>query len=203
MQNVFWFTGSSCSGKTTLTNKLKKILGKDFSIQIIDEDQNITKLGGYTFRAKQHDAFIKKVVSLVKAFSKQNELVLVAVVSPKQKHRNYARKMLGNIYYEIYLQCSDRCLTDRMKKRSLPDGMKNLSLIDRMEIRRVIIFRKTFRLVSGLYRFLTFSRIYPISFETPLSPDHIINTEKETIDESINNIINFFHSKNRIHQPSK
>jgi len=203
MQNVFWFTGSSCSGKTTLTNKLKKILEKDYSTQVLGEDEYITKLGGYTFRAKQHDVFIKKAVNLVNAFSKQNELVLVAVVSPKQKHRNYARKMLGNKYHEIYLQCSDRCLADRMKKRSIPDGMKNLSLIDRMEIKRVIIFRKTFRLVLGLYRFLTLSKIHPISFVTPLSPDLIINTEKETIDESINNIINFIHSKNIIHQQSK
>jgi len=187
-------------------------LEKDFSTQVIEEDEYVTKLGGYKFRAKQHDAFIKKVVSLVNAFSKQNELVLVAVVSPKQKHRNYARKMLGNKYHEIYLQCSDRCLADRMKNRSLAvrmknrrvaDRMKNRSLVDRMKNRGGIIFRKIFRLVLGLYQFQSLSKIPPISFETPLSPDLIINTEKETIDESINNIINFIHSQNRIHQPSK
>ena len=194
MQNVFWFTGKSCSGKTTLIKKLKKILEKDFSNQVIDGNKYIIKLSGRKFRKKQHDAFIKKVVSLANDFSKQNELVLVAVVTPKQKHRNYARKMLGNKYHEIYLQCSDRCLADRMKNRWLADRMKN---------RRVIIFRRIFRLVLGLYQFYSLSKIHPISFETPLSPDLIINTEKETIDESINNIKNFIYSKNRIHQPSK
>ncbi len=194
MQNVFWFTGRTCSGKTTLTKKLEKILEKDFSNQVIDGNEDVTKLGGPEFRKKQHDAFIKKVVSLANDFSKQNELVLVAVVTPKQKHRNYARKMLGNKYHEIYLQCSDRCLADRMKNRSPADRMKN---------RKVIIFRKIFRLVLRLYRFNSLSEIHPISYETPLSPDLIINTEKETIDESINNIKNFIHSKNRIRQLSK
>jgi len=185
MQNVFWFTGRSCSGKTTLIKKLKKILEKDFSTQVIEGDEYVTKLGGYKFRIKQHDAYIKKVVSLVNAFSKQNELVLVAVMSPKQKQRDYARKMLGNKYHEIYLQCSDRCLADRLKNR------------------RGIIFKKIFRLVLRLYRFHSLSKINPISYETPLSSNLIINTEKETIDESVNNILNFIHSKNGIHQPSK
>jgi len=185
MQNVFWFTGNSCSGKTTLTKKLEKILEKDFSNKVIDGAEYVPKLGGRKFRIKEHDTFIKKAVSLVNAFSKQNELVLVAIRSPKQKHRNYARKMLGNKYHEIYLQCSDRCLSDRMKNR------------------RGIIFSKILKPVLRLYRFHSLSKINPLSFETPSSPDLIINTEKETIDESINNIINFIHSKNGIHQPSK
>jgi len=185
MQNVFWFTGRSCSGKTTLTKKLKKILEKDFSNQVIDSAEYATKLGGRKFKTKEHDAFIKKLVSLVNAFSKQNELVLVAIATREQKHRNYARKMLGNKYHEIFLQCSDRCLADRMKNR------------------RGIIFRKILKPVLRLYRFHSLSKINSFSFETPLSPDLIINTEKETIVESINNIINFIHSKNGIHQPSK
>ena len=61
MQNVFWFTGRFDSGKTTLTKKLKKILEKDFSIQVIDGDEYVNKLGGRNFRAKQGDEFIKKV----------------------------------------------------------------------------------------------------------------------------------------------
>ena len=44
MQNVFWFTGRFDSGKTTLTKKLKKILEKDFSIQVIDGDEYVNKL---------------------------------------------------------------------------------------------------------------------------------------------------------------
>ena len=185
MHNVFWFTGHSCSGKTILTKKLKKILEKDFSIQVIDGDEYVTKLGGRKFRLEQHDAFLKKVVSLVNAFSKQNELVLVAVTSPRQRHRNYSRKILGNKYHEIYLQCSDRYLTDRMNNR------------------RGIMPIKILKLLRRLHIIPPLPKINPKSFETPLSPDLIINTEKETIDESINNIINFIHSKNRIHQPSK
>jgi len=185
MHNIFWFTGAICSGKTTLTKKLKKILEKDFSIQVIDGDEYVNKLGGRKFRKEHHDAFLKKVVSLVNTFSKQNELVLVAITSPRQKHRNYARETLGIKYHEIYLQCSDRCCADRFKNR------------------KRIIFSKICKPLQSLYRFHSLPKINKNSFDTPISPDLIINTEKETIDESINNIINFILSKNRIHQQSK
>jgi len=177
MQNVFWCTGNTCSGKTTLTKKLEKILSKDFSVQVIEGRKFVTKLGGFKFRAEQHDAYFKKVVSLVVASSKQYELVLVAYQSPKQKHRNYARKMLNNKYHEIFLQCSDICRADRQKNK------------------KVMILNKISTPIKTLYRYHSLSKISPKSFDAPLSSDLIINTEKETVDESVNNILNFIHSK--------
>ena len=182
MQKVFWFTGRSCSGKTTITKKLEKILEKDFSIQVIDGDKITNKLGGREFKKKHHDIFIKKVVNLVDSCSKENEIVLVAVMVPKEKQRNYVRKILGSKYQNIYLQCSDRCIADRREKIY---GKKSIGI---------------FRLVHRLYQFQSLRKLLvPNSYVPPISTDLIINTEKETLDESVINALNFIHpySKSR------
>ena len=189
MSNVFWFTGVSCSGKTTLTKNLEKILAKDFSIKVIDGDEVVSKLGGIEFRRKYHDEFIKKIVNLVHSSSKQNELILVAVMAPKQKQRNYAKKILGDKFYSIYLQCSDACIISRMEKRTIKK--ENALKIEKRKKRSLGIVRN----IKKILQILSIVEFSPNSYEVPKSPDLIINTEKETVEKSIDNALTFVYSK--------
>ena len=177
MRSVFWFTGRSHSGKSTLTRRIKEILDKEFSVHILDGDELVNSLGRHNFRRFHHDDFIEKVLVLADSFSSKNKLVLVSIVTPKEKQRTRIREVLGDRYNELYIQCPKQVCYGRQNQRD----------------RRV---RKKIQL--GVIRFLKNSLfalklIHP--FEVPLSPDLTIDNEHSTIEQSTKTCVTFINSK--------
>ncbi len=160
MQHVFWLFGRQGSGKTTLSKKIEKHLENDLEIQILDSDEIISQLGDIEYWKKNRKEFMKRLVELAENSAKENNVVIVAVVAPKQKFRDIPREFFGTKYHEIYLRCSIiRCA-----------------------------FRKP---KSKLEKIVRIYRLLQQKFETPQSPDIIIDTDKHTIDESVRTAVNF------------
>jgi len=164
LQHIFWFTGRSAAGKTTLTTKIGKLLKKEFPFQILDGDKLVERSYWPIFNKQAKTSFIKKIVKLAENLAERDVVVLVAVPSLKQKFRDYSREVLGLKYHEIYLKSSKLCCFIRKLK-----GENAL-------IRTLL----TFKIIK--------------TFEVPLSPDFIINTEELTEDESVQVAMNFIRN---------
>jgi len=115
LKHIFWFTGRSASGKTTLTTKIGKLLKKEFPLEILDGDNLVERSDKGIFSRQARLSFIKKIVKLAENFAEHN-VVLVAVPSQKQKFRDYSREVLGLKYHEIYLKGSRLCCFIRKLK---------------------------------------------------------------------------------------
>ncbi|MFA4991113.1 MAG: adenylyl-sulfate kinase [Candidatus Omnitrophota bacterium] len=101
---VFWFTGLSGSGKTTIANAAKALLEKDgYSVLIIDGDDVRKRLHadlGFS------EADIKKNNELIAGLCKKQrgdyDAVFVPIISPYAASRENARATLEKGFYEIY-----------------------------------------------------------------------------------------------------
>ena len=170
----------SGAGKSTLAEKIKEHLENDFTIQLIEGSKIGTKLGVFEFRIRKMDAFVKKVATMASDSSKKNDLVLVAIACSEQKLQNIAREILGPKYHEIYLHCSERSRGERMGKRRLGhfSSIRNFFVV------------KFYGLDDKLGVYIP---LY--NFEPPKSPDITIDTDKMSIDESVNTSVNFILPK--------
>lgn len=185
MTHIFWFTAKSGTGKTTITKKVEKALEKDFPVKVLDGDEIVSDLGGTDFRNKKYDEFITKAVKLITELTIKNQIILVAITCPKEHQRNYVRQVLGNTYHEIFLRCSKTIL---VKRRALRKS-KRVELMG--ESRRSSFSQ---RLVSKIKKYYSLRWAYKNSYEVPLSPDVIIDTENKTVDVLVNTTLSYIHS---------
>tara|TARA_Y100000992_G_scaffold124101_1_gene81314 strand:- start:259 stop:792 length:534 start_codon:yes stop_codon:yes gene_type:complete len=133
-----WFTGLPCSGKTTLTDGLRaKLLEKGLSSIVLDGDVLRRSLNSdLGFDIESRNIAMKRVAQLAYLICSQNINVLVSVISPLEKQREYVKKIFerGNNFYEIYLSTSieecERRDTKGMYKRARKKEIKDFTGID-------------------------------------------------------------------------
>jgi len=161
---VIWFTGLSGAGKSTLSGYLKMALEKDgFSVLRVDGD---------LFREKNKADFTRKgiiennlrIISYCNEVKKDYDFLIVGVISPYQETRDVARKLFGQDYFEIFLNCPLEVLVKNdvkgLYKRAKKGEIKNM---------------------------IGFSEDSP--YEMPKNPDLEIRTDKTEIGQSIEIIL--------------
>ena len=158
-----WFTGLPCCGKTTIADKVAAILKqKGYRVERLDGDivrKGLTSDLG--FSKKDRDENIKRVSFVASLLSRNGVAVLATFVSPYGERREKTRKEIGN-FIEIYT----RCPVDVCMKRDVK-GMYKKALTGEIT---------DFTGVSDLY-------------EEPLHPELILDTDKETVDESVKKVL--------------
>ena len=161
-----WFTGLPCCGKTTIANKVAEILeNKGYKIQRLDGDivrKDLTKDLG--FSKEDRDENIRRVSNLAKNLTMSGLIVLATFVSPYKERREKTRKEIGN-FIEIYVKCP----VEICKKRDVK-GMYKKALAGQI---------KNFTGVDDPY-------------EEPDNPELIIFSDNETVDESVNKVLDIF-----------
>lgn len=122
MAKIIWLTGLSGSGKTTLCNKIKKNLNKKYKCLIIDGDKFRKKNKQFSFSKKNIIKNNLNVINYIKKNLEKYDYILVSVISPLKKTREYAFKIFKQNYYEVYVYASIKTLLERDTK-----GLYNLA----------------------------------------------------------------------------
>jgi adenylylsulfate kinase len=158
-----WFTGLSGAGKTTLAHRLETVLKeRNHRVEILDGDVVRTHLSkGLGFSKEDRDTNILRIAFVAHLLSRNEVAVITAAISPYRDIRDQAREQIGQ-FVEVYVRCS----LDELVRRDVK-GLYVKAL--RGEI-------ANFTGVSDPY-------------EEPLNPEVIVDTEQETIEESLAKIV--------------
>jgi len=102
---TLWFTGLSGSGKSTTADVLAALLlERGRSLTVLDGDVVRTHLSkGLGFSAEDRDTNILRIGFVAGEITRHGGSVICAAISPYQKTRNEARKMVGENFIEVYV----------------------------------------------------------------------------------------------------
>ncbi len=159
---VVWLTGLSGAGKTTIAHALAERLRQaGYCVEILDGDvvrQHFSK--GLGFSKEDRIENIKRVAYVAHLLARNGVIVITALISPYREGRDYARRLIGD-FVEVYVQCPLQVLIERDVKGLYAKALKG-------EI-------PNFTGISDPY-------------EPPENPEVIVETDKETVDESVDKI---------------
>lgn len=168
---VLWFTGLSGSGKSSVANAVAERLFQDDTLTYVLDGDNIRfginkDLG---FSEKDRKENIRRIGEVSKLFVDSGQVVLTAFISPFRNDREGVRELLeGNEFVEVYVKCSLEACEARD-----PKGLYE-------KARQGII--KDFTGISSPY-------------EEPVNPEIVIDSEKNSIEECVEQIVQFLKEK--------
>lgn len=169
---TLWFTGMSGSGKSTIAKQVEEILlERGMKVEVLDGDVVRTNLSkGLGFSKEDRDINIRRIGWVCHVLTRNDVVAIGAAISPYRAVRDENRKMIGR-FVEVYCKCPIEVLTDRDVKGLYAKAIKG-------EI-------KNFTGISDPY-------------EAPENPEVIVDTDKETEEESIAKIIRTLELMNYI-----
>lgn len=164
---IIWFTGLSGSGKSTIAGSLEEQLHHNsWHTYLLDGDNirlGLNKDLGFSLEDRSEN--IRRIGELAKLFVDAGLIVLCAFVSPLEKDRDFVRSLVDDDeFVEVFVDCPIEICEQRD--------------------------------VKGLYakaRAGDIKNFTGISspFEAPKNPEIHINTNRESLEESVQKIINY------------
>jgi adenylylsulfate kinase len=171
---ILWFTGLPGSGKSTLAQVLdEKLFVRGIRTFVIDGDNIRTGLNrDLGFSAQDREENIRRIGEVASLFVEAGMIPITAFISPYRKDREFVRSLVDqDEFIEIYVKCPLEVCEQRDVK-----GHYNMA-------RRGII--KNFTGVDDPY-------------EEPEHPEMVVETERMTVDESVEGIIRFLEERGYI-----
>src|SRR2546425_5699556 len=160
---TIWFTGLSGAGKSTLSEIIEERLrAHGRNVEVLDGDIVRTHLSkGLGFSREDRDTNIKRIAFVCGLLTRNGVICISAAIAPYAEAREWARKEIGN-FVEIYVKCP-------------------------IEVCRL-------RDVKGLYKLVDEGKIKGFTgvddpYEEPEHPELIVETDKETVEESVSRIL--------------
>jgi len=168
---VLWFTGLSGSGKSTLAHVLEeKLFNKGCKTLVLDGDNVRHGLNSnLDFSDDDRKENIRRIGEVAKLMLESGLIVMTAFISPFREDRVAVRNLISNSdFIEIYCKASLKTCEERD--------------------------------VKGLYKRARAGEIKNYTgidspYEAPENPELIIDTDKETLDESVSKIYSFLERK--------
>jgi adenylylsulfate kinase len=162
---VLWFTGLSGSGKSTLAHAVEEELHQIGCRTIVLDGDNVRHglCKDLDFSDESRKENIRRIGEVAKLFIESGVITLTAFISPFREERNKVRKLLveGDLI-EIYIKCPISVCEARDVK-----GMYKKAKVNEI---------KNFTGISS-------------SYEVPESPDLIVDTDQEILDESVDKVL--------------
>ncbi len=159
---TIWFTGLSGAGKSTLSEGIEERLkARGRNVEILDGDIVRTHLSkGLGFSREDRDTNIKRIAFVCGLLTRNGVICISAAIAPYREARAWARQEIGN-FVEVYVKCP-------------------------IEVCRQ-------RDVKGLYKLVDEGKLTGFTgvddpYEEPEHPELVVETHKETIEESIGRI---------------
>lgn len=154
---VIWLTGIPGAGKTTIAKALHpKLLEAGYRVELLDGDVVRSQLSpDLGFTKQDRELHGRRVVYLCKLLSRNGIACIVSLISPYRDLRDFARREIGNNFFEVHVQASlETCIKRDPKglyKKALAGEIKDL---------------------TGLQD----------KYEPPLNPELTVNTETESLE---------------------
>ena len=156
---TIWFTGLSGAGKSTLSQIIEKRLrDRGRNVEVLDGDIVRTHLSkGLGFSREDRDTNIKRIAFVCSLLTRNGVICISAAIAPYREAREWARKEIGD-FVEVYVKCP-------------------------IEVCRQ-------RDVKGLYKLVDEGKLKGFTgvddpYEEPENPELVIETDKETVEESV------------------
>ena len=172
-QNSFliWFTGLSGSGKSTIANAVEQRLQKEGIKTYALDGDNIRKgiNNDLSFSPEDRTENIRRIAEVSNLMVDAALVVLAAFVSPYKIDRDNIKKIVKDVnFVEIYINTS----VEECERRD----------------------------VKGLYKKARLGEIKNMTgisapYEAPENPDIEINTEKESIEQAVEKILEYIKPK--------
>ncbi|KMT23325.1 adenylyl-sulfate kinase [Clostridium cylindrosporum] len=162
---VIWFTGLSGSGKSTIANALEKELHKRGKLTYVLDGDNLrlSLNSDLKFTEEDRKENLRRVGEVSKILVNLGVITLCTFVSPIRQDREETRKLLGNDYKEVYVNCPfsecEKRDPKNLYKRARNGEIKNFTGLDS-------------------------------PYEAPVSPEITIDTTNTTVEEAVERIIN-------------
>jgi len=166
---TLWFTGLACSGKSVLADAVANDLKeRGMKVERLDGDivrKSLTRDLGFSDEDRRMN--IERVTFVAKLLTRNGVAVLASFISPFNDIRRYSREEIGE-YILVYVKCS----LQECEKRD----------------------------IKGMYVKARAGKIKEFTgidspFEEPDNADIIVETDKQTIEESKKIIINSLKKK--------
>lgn len=106
---ILWFTGLSCSGKSTIANEIEKELYKQgYKTYLLDGDNlRHTLNSDLGFSQQDREENIRRTAHLAKILVDAGLIVITAFISPYTKDREFARSLVAkDEFIEIFVDTS-------------------------------------------------------------------------------------------------
>ncbi|MGH9767174.1 MAG: adenylyl-sulfate kinase [Blastocatellia bacterium] len=164
---TLWFTGLSGAGKTTLTNAIApRLRALGARIEVLDGDEVRTNLSkGLGFSKEDRDANIRRIGYVSRLLSRNGVGVIAAAISPYREIRDEVRGVIeadGAVFVEVFVRASLDALIERDVK-----GLYKKAIAGEI---------KQFTGISDPY-------------EEPLDPELVVESDRETVEESAAKIL--------------
>jgi adenylyl-sulfate kinase len=169
---TLWFTGLSGSGKSTLAEYLsREFRDRSYRVEVLDGDEVRTHLSkGLGFSKEDRDINIDRIGYVASLLARNGVIAITAAISPYTEIRDKVRGMHKH-FVEVYVSCPLEKLVERDVKG---------------------LYKKA---ISGeIPNFTGVSDPY----EPPLSPEVVVHSDRETVEESANRILSHLKSQKLI-----
>ena len=168
---VFWLTGLSGSGKSTIARVLERLFFQQgLFCQVLDGDNIRSGINSdLTFSAEDRLENIRRIAEIAKLYKESGLITICSFISPMRKMRDLAREIIGPVdFHEVHI--------------STP-----LAICEQRD-------------VKGLYKMARDGKIQGFTgidspFELPEHPEIIIETEGESPTDSATRIYTFYQQK--------
>jgi ATP sulfurylase/adenylyl-sulfate kinase len=160
---VVWLTGLSGAGKSTIAQRLDtELTARGRGPEVLDGDEVRTNLSaGLGFSKEDRDTNIRRIGYVARLLSRRGTPVITAAISPYRDVRAEVRAATPN-FVEVYVRCS----LDELVRRDVKG----------LYIRALAGEIANFTGVSDPY-------------EAPERADVVVDTERETVEESVDSIL--------------
>jgi adenylylsulfate kinase len=170
-----WLTGLSGAGKTTIAGRLERELReRGRGVEVLDGDIVRTHLSkGLGFSREDRDTNILRIAFVASLLTRHGVAVISAAISPYEGARRQARELIGS-FVEVFVRCD----LDELVRRD----------------------------VKGLYKKALAGEIANFTgvsdpYEEPRHPDVVVDTARETVDESVDKILAALQARGYVQHP--
>ncbi len=173
---MVWLTGMSGAGKSTLTGRLAGVLrAQGRKVELLDGDDVRAHLSaGLGFSKEDRDINVHRIGFVARLLARNGVIALTAAISPYADTRAEVRRDAGRDgvpFIEVYAQASVEALAARD--------------------------------VKGLYKRALAGEIAHFTgitdpYEPPPAPDVIVHTDRDTVEESLEQIVQHLRGRGLI-----